>query len=129
MRPIPRCIWGPTEIGAVGLTEDEARGAGRKVRVGKFDFQASGAAQAMGHGIGFAKVVGDSDTGEILGVHIVGEHATDLVGLAVAVMTMEGVVEDIARAIMPHPTLSEAIMEAALDWNGLAVHGPKKQGR
>jgi dihydrolipoamide dehydrogenase len=129
MRPIPRCIWGPTEIGAVGLTEDEARSAGRKVRVGKFDFQASGAAQAMGHGIGFAKVVGDSDTGEILGVHIVGEHATDLIGPAVAVMTMEGVVEDLARAVMPHPTLSETIMEAALDWNGLAVHGPKKQGR
>lgn len=128
-RPIPRCIWGPTEIGAVGMSEDEARAAGRSVRVGRFHLAASGAAQAMGHPAGFAKVVGDADTGEVLGVHIVGEHATDLVGQAVVVMTMEGVVEDLARAVMPHPTLSETLMEAAMDWNGLAVHAPKKPRR
>ena len=124
---IPRCIWGLTEIGAVGLSEQEAKAAGRPVRVGKFPFAYSGAAQAMGNGDGFVKVVGDSETGEILGVHIVGEHATDLIGESVMAMTMEAAVEDLAEAIKPHPTLSENVMEAAKDWSSLAVHAPKKR--
>ncbi|NQU03676.1 MAG: dihydrolipoyl dehydrogenase, partial [Syntrophaceae bacterium] len=123
---IPRCIWGLSEIGAVGLTEEEAVKTGRGVRIGKFPFMANGAARAMGNTDGFVKIVGDSDTGEILGVHIVGEHATDLIGEAVTVMNMEGVVEDLYKAIKPHPTLSETIREAALDWNDLAIHSPQK---
>jgi dihydrolipoamide dehydrogenase len=124
---IPRCIWGLTEIGAVGLSEQEARAAGRPVKTGKFPFTYSGAAQAMGNGDGFVKVVGDSETGEILGVHILGEHATDLIGESVMAMTMEAAVEDLAEVIKPHPTLSENLMEAAKDWNGLAIHAPKKR--
>jgi dihydrolipoamide dehydrogenase len=61
-----------------------------------------------------------------LGVHILGEHATELIGEAVITMKMESAVEDLAEAIRPHPTLSETIMEAALDWNSLAIHSPKK---
>jgi dihydrolipoamide dehydrogenase len=123
---VPRCIWGVAEIGAVGLTEEEARATQRKIKIGKFPFMSSGAAQAMGNNDGMVKIVGDAETGEILGVHIIGEHATDLIGDPVTTMTMESAVEDLAQAIKPHPTLSETIMEAALDWNGLAIHSPKK---
>jgi dihydrolipoamide dehydrogenase len=126
-RSIPRGIWGPSEIGAVGLSEDEARATGRSIKVGKFQFSDNGAGQAMGDLTGFTKIVGDAETGEILGVHIMGSHATDLIGEAVTVMAMEGTVEDLAEAIKPHPTLSETVMEAALDWNGLAIHRPKKK--
>jgi dihydrolipoyl dehydrogenase len=124
---VPRCIWGLAEIGAVGFTEEEARASQRKIKVGKFPFMGSGAAQAMGNIDGMVKIVGDAETGEILGVHIIGEHATDLIGDPVTTMTMESTVEDLAQAIKPHPTLSETIMEAALDWNGLAIHLPKKR--
>ena len=124
---IPRCIWGVAEIGAVGLSEAEARKTGRPIRVGKFPYSYSGAAQAMNGSEGFVKVIGDSATGEILGVHIMGEHATDMIGESVMAMTMESAVEDLAEAVKPHPTLSENIMEAARDWSGLAIHAPKKR--
>jgi len=124
---IPRCIWGVAEIGAVGLSEAEARKTGRPVKVGRFPYSYSGAAQAMSSAEGFVKVIGDSDTGEILGVHIMGEHATDMIGESVMAMTMESAIEDLAETVKPHPTLSENIMEAARDWSGLAVHAPKKR--
>ena len=123
---VPRCIWGPTEIAAVGLTEEEARATDRSVKIGKFPYTNSGAAQAMGDMNGFVKIVGDAETGEILGVHIMGEHATDLIGESVTAMTMESAVEDLAEAVKPHPTLSETVMEAALDWSDLVIHSPKK---
>ncbi len=119
---IPRCIWGIQEIGAVGLSEAEARAAGREIRVGRFSLNGSGAAHAMGEPDGLVKVVGDRESGEILGVHIVGPHATDLIGEAASLMTMEAAVEDLAEAVKPHPTMSEAVMEAAMDWSGRAVH-------
>ncbi len=122
---IPRCIWGIAEIGAVGLTEEQARATQRNIKTGTFHFMSSGAALAMGHIDGFVKIIGDSENGEILGVHILGEHATDLIGDAVTTMTMESAVEDLAEAIKPHPTLSETLMEAAMDWNRRAIHKPK----
>ena len=124
---IPRCVWGLTEIGAVGLSEEEAQATGRKIKVGKFPFSGSGAAMAYGKTEGFSKIIGDAETGEILGVHIVGEHATDMISEAVSIMKMEGVVEDLAQAIKPHPTLSETLLEATLDWSGIAIHAPKKR--
>jgi dihydrolipoamide dehydrogenase len=123
---IPRCIWGLAEVGSVGLTEEEARTKGRRVKIGKFPYMSSGAAQAMGDINGFVKIVGDSESGEILGVHMIGQHATDLIGEVVTLMTMEASVEDLAEAIKPHPTLSETLMEAALDWSGILVHKLKK---
>jgi dihydrolipoamide dehydrogenase len=122
---VPRCIWGLAEIGAVGLSEADAKATGRQIKVGRFRYSGSGAAQAMGDTQGFAKVVGDVETGEILGVHLMGEHATDLISEAVTVMKMEGAVEDLYEAIKPHPTVSETLLEAALDWNGLAIHLPR----
>jgi dihydrolipoamide dehydrogenase len=108
------------------LNEEQARATGRRIQIGKFPFGASGAAQAMGNTTGFAKIIADADNGEILGLHIIGEHATDLVGYAATAMTMESAVEDLAEAIQAHPTLSETVMEAALDWKGLAIHIPKR---
>ncbi len=122
---IPRCIWGALEVGAVGFSEEDAIKANRNIKIGKFPFGASGAAQAKGHTAGFAKIIGDADTGEILGVHIIGEHATDMIAEAVSVMKMEGAVEDLYESIKPHPTLSETIFEAALDWNNKAFHLPR----
>lgn len=124
---IPRCVWGLTEMGAVGLTEEQAQETGQPVKVGKFSYGASGAAQAYGKSVGFAKIIGNRDTGAILGAHIIGEHATDMISEIVSVMKMEGVVEDLAEAVKPHPTLSETILEAALDWNGKAIHSPRKR--
>jgi dihydrolipoamide dehydrogenase len=123
---IPRCIWGLAEVASVGLTEEEAKAKGWHVRVGKFPYISSGAAQAMDDINGFVKIIGDAESGEILGVHIIGRHATDLIGEAVTLMTMEAAVEDLAEAIKPHPTLSEALMEAALDWSGILIHKLKK---
>ncbi len=119
---IPRCIWGGAEVGAVGLSEEEAKEAGYSIKVGTFPISANGAAQSMNSSVGMVKIVGEAETGEILGVHIIGPHATDLIAEAVTTMTMEGAVEDLYQAIKPHPTVSEAVMEAALDWNGLAIH-------
>jgi dihydrolipoamide dehydrogenase len=119
---IPRCIWGLTEIGSVGLTEEEAKVKGIPFKVGRFSYLNSAAAQA-GQGVnGVVKIVGESESGRILGVHIMGAHATDLIGEAVMAMTMEAAVEDLAEVIKPHPTLSENIMEAAMDWSGFAIH-------
>jgi dihydrolipoamide dehydrogenase len=123
----PRCFWGFTEIGAVGLTEEEARATGRPIKAGKFSFMNSGAAQAMGSVDGFAKIIGDAETGEVLGCHILGAHATDLIGEAVLAMSTESVAEELAGAVRPHPTFSETVMEAAMDWSGLAIHSPKKR--
>jgi len=124
---IPRCIWAFTEIGAVGLTEEEAISSGRVIKIGKFPFMNSGAARTLGNaGEGFAKIIGDSETGEVLGFHVMGPHATDLISEAVLAMSMESAVEEFAQAVRPHPTLSETIMEAAMDWSGLAINAPKK---
>ena len=123
---VPRCIWALEEVGSVGLSEEDARATGRPIRVGKFPHRASGAAQAMGNVEGFVKIVGDAETGEIMGVHIMGARATDLIGEPVMAMTMEAAVEDMAECVKPHPTLTESVMEAALDWSGKVVHLPKK---
>ncbi len=123
---IPRCIWCRPEVAAVGLTEDQARESGRRVRAGRFNLPNSGKAQAMGEIDGFVKIIADRDNGEILGVHMVGEHVTDMIGEVLMAKTMEAAVEDLAGVIMPHPTLSENIKEAALDWSGLAIHALKQ---
>ena len=123
---VPRCIWGISEIGSIGLTEEEALDSSRDTKVGRFPYANSGAAQAMDRPDGLVKIIGDPSNGEILGVHIIGEHATDLIGEAATVMKMEGSVEDLCEAIRPHPTLGETILEAALDWNGRAIHSLKQ---
>lgn len=121
---IPRCIWGLAEIGAIGLTEEQAAAEGLRFRVGRFPYQASGAAHALGATDGFVKVIGDPESGEIIGVHIIGAHATDLISEASTAMSLEAFVEDLSEGIKPHPTLSEAVSEAALSWRNKAIHLP-----
>jgi dihydrolipoamide dehydrogenase len=125
-RIVPRCIYTLPEIASVGFTEKEAKENGYTIKVGRFPFTANGKAAILGERSGFVKIIADAKYGEILGVHIIGPHATDLIGEALLAMHMEAVVEDIGQMIHPHPTLTEALKEAALDIGGLALHIPPK---
>ena len=110
---IPGCTYCSPEIGSIGLTEAKARERGHDVVVGKFPFTASGKARCLNDTQGFVKIVSDRKYGEVLGVHIIGPAATELVAEAGAAMKLEATAEDLARTIHAHPTLSEAVHEAA----------------
>jgi dihydrolipoamide dehydrogenase len=126
-RVVPRCVYTIPEVASVGLKEQKAREEGYEVKVGRFPFSANGKAAILGERTGMVKIVADGKYGEILGVHIVGPHATDLIGEAVVAMRLEGTAADVGGAIHPHPTLSEAMMEAAFDVDGAAVHIPPRR--
>ncbi|MCL6610119.1 MAG: dihydrolipoyl dehydrogenase [Peptococcaceae bacterium] len=119
---VPSCIYTSPEVGSVGLTSQEAEERGISVETGKFSFIASGKAQAMGETDGFAKVLADPDTGRILGVHIVGPHAADLIAEAVVAMRAGFTAEQLAETIHAHPTLSETLMEAAGAVHGMSIN-------
>jgi dihydrolipoamide dehydrogenase len=121
----PRCIYTIPEIAAVGMTEKEARDAGRTLKVGRFPFSANGKAQCVGEPTGVVKVVADAEYGEILGVHIYGHEASSLIMEGTLAMRLEAALEDVYTTIHPHPTLTEAMGEAALAADGIALHWPK----
>jgi dihydrolipoamide dehydrogenase len=128
-RAVPRCVYTLPEVASVGMTEKEAKEGGYDYRVGRFPFSASGKAAVIGERNGFVKIFSEAKYGEILGVQIFGPHATDLIGEAVLAMQMEGTAQDLAKTIHPHPTLTEALREAALDVDGMALHiPPRKKG-
>jgi len=128
-RVVPRCVYTLPEVAAVGMTEKQAKDAGHELKVGRFPFAANGKATILGERSGLVKIIAETKYDEILGVHIFGPHATDLIGEAVMAMRLEGTASDIAQAIHPHPTLTEAMMEAAFDVDGRAVHiPPRKKG-
>lgn len=110
---VPSCIYTFPEVGVVGLTEEEAIKRGHKVITSIFPMTANGKAMAEGDTDGFVKIVADEKYGEVLGVHIIASHATDMIAEAVTTMELEGTVYDLAKAVHPHPTLSEVVMEAA----------------
>jgi len=112
-KKIPSCIYSFPEVGVVGYTEEEAMDAGFKVKTSLFPLSANGKALAEGESDGFVKLVYDDTYGEVLGVHIVASHATDMIAEAVASMELEATVHDLAKTVHPHPTLSEIVMEAA----------------
>jgi dihydrolipoamide dehydrogenase len=112
-RTVPRCIYTAPEVAAVGLTEQEARAEGRTVLVGRSFFRANGRAVTQDEAEGFVKLVADARYGEVLGVHIFGPSASEYIGLGVLALQLEATVEDLQRAILPHPTLAEAVVEAA----------------
>ncbi len=123
VRCIPAVVFTDPEIASVGLTEDEAKAKGHtELKVGKFPFAALGRALSVNDSDGFAKIVADAKTEEVLGVHIVGNGASDLISEAALAIEMGAVVKDLQLTIHPHPTLSEAIMEAAAAALGEAVH-------
>jgi len=119
---MPTCIYSYPEMSAVGLTEKGALARGFLVDVGKFPLAANGKALAEGESDGFVKIVSDKKYGEILGVHIVAENATDLISESVLAMQLEGTLLDVASAVHPHPTLSETVLEASLKGLGTPLH-------
>ncbi len=119
---VTRCTYSHPQIASVGLTEKQARDKGREVKIGKFPFTALGRAQIHGETAGFVKVVADAKTGQVLGTHIVGNEATELIAEPALTQLFQGDAWEIGRNIHPHPTLSEAVMEAALAVDGRAIH-------
>ena len=119
---VPSCTYCRPQVASIGLVESKARENGREVTVGKFPFTASGKAVALGETDGFVKVVADKASGEILGVHIVGPEATEIVHEFAVGRTLEATLEEIMHTIHAHPTLSEAGFEATLAALGQAIH-------
>jgi len=115
------------EIGCVGLSEAAALERGHAVSCGRFDLRGLGKAQAMGELTGLAKVVADRISGRLLGVHLIGAHASDMVHEAAVLIRQGATVHAITQTVHAHPTLSEALLEAAEDALGQAVHKPLKQ--
>jgi len=120
---IPSCVYCQPEVGAVGMTEKQAREAGHDVRIGQFRFLANGKAVALGEREGLVKLVADAKHGEILGVHIVGPNATELIVECGVAMALEATDRELGTIVHPHPSLSEAVMEAARSAGGWAIHG------
>jgi dihydrolipoamide dehydrogenase len=119
---VSRCIYSNPEVSSVGITEDQAKEKGHKVKVGKFSFKAIGKALVFGESDGFVKIVADEETNDILGVHMIGPHVTDMISEAGLAMVLDATPWEIGHTIHPHPTLSEAIGEAALAVDGKAIH-------
>ncbi len=119
---IPACIYCQPQIAVIGLSEEQAIAGGYEVKVGKFPFRALGKAVAAGHEDGFVKIVVDKRYGEILGCHIIGYGATDLIAEVGLARTLEATTVELGGTVHAHPTLSEAIMEAALDAEGRAIN-------
>lgn len=119
---IPGATYTEPGIGSVGMTEAQAKAAGRDVKVGKFPFVGNSKATILGHHEGFVKVVSDAKFGEILGVHIIGPHGYELIAEAVAAMEAEATVDTLISTIHAHPTLYEAVGEAFNAVYGQAIN-------
>ena len=119
---VPGCTYCAPEVASIGLTEAKARERGHEVLVGKFPFSAVGKARIINQASGFVKIVADKKYGEVLGVHIVGPRATELIAEAGAAMALEATSEDLVRTIHAHPTLAESVHEAAEAVQGHAIH-------
>jgi dihydrolipoamide dehydrogenase len=119
---VPSVTYCHPEVASVGLTEQDAKAKGLDIKVGRFPFSANGRARTAGETEGFVKIVRDAKYGEIIGAHIVGSHASELIHELVVAKTNEYTVEEVDLAIHAHPTLSEAIAEAALDSLGRVIH-------
>ena len=119
---IPGCTYATPEIASVGMTEKQAKEAGYNLRVGKFPFSASGKASAAGTKEGFVKVIFDAKYGEWLGCHMIGAGVTDMIAEAVVARKLETTGHEVLKSIHPHPTMSEAVMEAVADAYGEVIH-------
>ena len=119
---IPGCTYASPEIASVGMTEVAAKDAGYDIKVGKFPFSASGKASAAGHKDGFVKVIFDAKYGEWLGCHMIGYNVTEMIAEAVVARKLETTGHEVLKAIHPHPTMSEAVMEAVADAYGEVIH-------
>lgn len=119
---IPGCTYATPEIASVGLTEKQAKEKGYEIKVGKFPFSASGKAKASGAADGFVKVIFDAKYGEWLGCHMIGAGVTDMIAEAVVARKLETTGHEVLKAVHPHPTMSEAVMEAVAEAYGEVIH-------
>jgi dihydrolipoyl dehydrogenase len=119
---VPSCTYCRPQVASIGLTEAKAKEGGRELAIGKFPFTANGKAVALGETEGFVKVIADKKTGEILGVHILGAEATEMIHEFAVGRTLEATVDELMHTIHAHPTLSEAALEATLAAVGHAIH-------
>lgn len=121
-RAVPQCIFSSPPVASVGLTEKEAIAQGYQIRIGRFPFAANGMATILGERRGLVKIIAEQKCGQILGVHIIGPHAPCLISEAAIAMKLESTYEDIIKTMHAHPTLSEALWEAALGVTGETIH-------
>lgn len=119
---IPSCTYCVPEVASVGMTEQQAKDAGHTLKVGKFPFSASGKASASGAKEGFVKMIYDAEYGELLGAHMIGSNVTEMIAEIVASMNLETTGHEIIKAVHPHPTMSEAVMEATAAAYGEVIH-------
>ncbi|MFD4817298.1 dihydrolipoyl dehydrogenase [Peribacillus butanolivorans] len=119
---ISKCVYSSPEAASVGLTEEQAKKEGYDLKTGKFPFRAVGKALVFGEADGFVKIIADKKTNDILGVHMIGPHVTDMISEAGLAKVLDATPWEVAKTIHPHPSLSEAIGEAALAVDGLAIH-------
>ncbi|HYT08537.1 MAG TPA: hypothetical protein VEL77_12880 [Rugosimonospora sp.] len=119
---IPNATYCEPQIGSIGLTEKQARDAGYAVKTGKFPFLANSKASILNHHDGFIKVVADDQTGEILGVHMIGPLATEILAEPVAALQLEATIDDMLFTVHAHPTVWEAMGDAFASVRGLAIH-------
>src|SRR2546425_4555681 len=122
LRLVPNCTYCDPEVASVGLSEAKAKEQGYDVKIGKFPFSASGKARILGEEEGFVKIVAEKKYDEVLGVHIIGPHATELLAEACVGMTLESTAEELGRTMHAHPTVSEAVMEAAEGVHDMTIH-------
>lgn len=120
---VPSCVYSLPEIASCGLTEEQVRASGRKYHVGSFSLSGNGKSLINDAGGGLIKIIADDELGEILGVHMIGSAVTEMISEAAVCMNMEGTVEDLVNTIHAHPSVSEAVNEAALSVFGKAIHG------
>ena len=124
---VPGCIFTSPEIGSVGKSQEQCDKEGIETKVGKFPFAALGKAMAINETVGFCKIIADAKTDQVLGVHIVGPHATDLIAEACPALHLEITARELGKAIHAHPTLGEAMMEAAHAVHGESAHIPSRK--
>jgi dihydrolipoamide dehydrogenase len=119
---IPACTYSTPQIASVGLTEAAARAAGHEVKIGRFPYAANGKALALGETEGLVKTIFDAGSGALLGAHLLGAEATELIQGFVIAKTLETTEAELIKSIFPHPTLSEMMHESVLDAYGRALH-------
>ena len=124
---IPNCIFTFPEIASIGLTEKQAKEKGLELMIGRFPFASNGRALATGGSEGLVKVIAEKELGQVVGVHILGDHATDLIGGPALALGLEATTDELGKTIQAHPTLMEAVSEAALDAMREAIHLPRKR--
>ncbi|MBN1949029.1 MAG: dihydrolipoyl dehydrogenase, partial [Candidatus Cloacimonetes bacterium] len=119
---VPACTFTNPEVASVGLTEEQARNQYQQIKIGRFPFSANGKALGLGSTFGFVKAVADAATGRLLGLHIIGPQATELIAQGGILLGLECDLQDIEKIVFAHPTLSEAVMEAVEDLSGIAIN-------